>query len=187
MSSFVLFFPFLSHFKSLLKINLTYDGNTADDLTLIHHRNHLCFWSLLYIPFMHNVRRLTPHHWLTLSVHSTVVAVPLEIWTSNLYLCSDPTSPCKPYLLIDTLSSWHDTDLWPLDMFCRNTVSVGFGFYLWPRFFFIFYFFFSTDWEWQRVAGRHIFAPPHMLCSLFRLLPPCHSAQVPSLTCHINF
>lgn len=37
------------------------------------------------------------------------------------------------------------------------------------------------DREW------HIFAPPHMLCSLFRLLPPCHSAQVPSLTYHINF
>lgn len=59
---------------------------------------------------MYHTGRLTPHHCLALFCifhHSS------EIYTSNLYFPPDLTPTHMLHLLIDTLSSWHDTDLCP--------------------------------------------------------------------------
>lgn len=90
-------------------------------------------------------------------------------------LSSDPTDPCEPYLLTELLTrhrfsatciplkhglGWVQLSDMAMDVFQRSDQK-------WPKDMF--------------------FAPQHMLCTLFCLLPPCHLSQVPSLTYCINF
>lgn len=154
-------------------------NNTSVMLTAPHHWYHcLSFWFSLYIPLMYYTSRLTPHHCFTLFVYSIAATFPQRYEHHISYLFSDRTSPGEPYVLIDTRSSWH--------RFLATHVLLKHGLgWVWLSF--MAQVVFQHRHRWQRVVERHIFAPPHMLCSLFRLLPPCHSAQVPSLTYHINF
>lgn len=70
----------------------------------------LFLWFFLDTRLMYHTGRLTPHHCLALFCifhHSS------EIYTSNLHFLPDLTPTHVLHLLIDTLSSWHDTDLCP--------------------------------------------------------------------------
>lgn len=73
---------------------------------------------------------------------------PSEIWTSNLYLFSDPTSPCKPYFLIDTLGSWHGIDSWPHEFCWKHGLS-----WVWLSFMAKFISQHRHRWQWRKGAS----------------------------------
>ena len=61
---------------------------------------------------------------------SSLTLYPSEIWTSNLSLFSEFTSPCKPYMLIDTEILGH---MYSVETQSRLGITITYG----PRSFFL--------------------------------------------------
>lgn len=94
------------------------------------------------------------------------------------------TRPNSVFSIHAISTKWHLVLLTRLGLvFCWDMNSVGYGFRLWSSLFC------SKDID-NREVQQHtsfFFSSLTMVCTVFQLLPPCHSAQVPSLTYLINF
>lgn len=155
-------------------------SNTSVMLREAGHWYHcLSFWLSLNISSC-----IMPAHWchITALLFLCIPSRLLCLWGMNIkhYLSPDPTYPCEPHLLIDTELS-RDTKLGPLrSEWNMVLVRRVFHYIFYPAAF-------SSIDIGDREGLKNVVAPQHMLCSLFRLLPPCHLSQVPSLTYCINF
>lgn len=132
------------------------------------------------IPLMYYASGLTPHRRLTLLVYS--IAVTFLQRHEHQTPISSLTPPLgASHICLSTPGALDTTRI--LDHTCSAGLGRGTAFVFVARVVFL------HRHRWQRAAEKaHLCSPPRTCCAhYFDFFPPCHSAQVPPLTYHINF